>query len=393
MLRSCVCPVGPPWHSSRCSRCSVRRVTEPPIALRPLRTRRPRPSRPRAQPAAAKAIKGRSQEGETEGQDADRIDRHGGRRSDRSGPSRPGARLATARQLFGRANDWEPATAADPSAPVRLRPDDPVLRQGARCRARPAISPRWRSGRRATEVGRSVRSGTSSRTSREGSSTRSSPRTAPATSWRAGWTGSRGSCSRSRPITEDVDARSGRVARSRMGRSSVARRQSERPARLHRLQPRGELGGAVARRRVDVAPRAADQHRGSLLLRERHGGDGRRERGDLDRELRAAVLDGRAAGADPGRGRAVHRRGRDVRLDGRRHRPAASWLRERRLSVQPLRRTRRDRAVRGHARARVRRRGSRTMGTSTSGFAVRPTSATPGPSASGFPPRRPAWWR
>jgi hypothetical protein len=55
------------------------------------------------------------QEGETEGQDADRIDRHGV--AARTGPVRrlptPGWRGAT---LFGRANDWEPATAADPSA-------------------------------------------------------------------------------------------------------------------------------------------------------------------------------------------------------------------------------------------------------------------------------------
>ena len=62
--------------------------------------------------------------------------------------------------------------------------------------------------------------------------------------------------------------RSGRVPRSRLGRSPVARRQSQRPARLHRLQPRGELGGAVARRRCDVvcrrsrsAPRTATTSR------------------------------------------------------------------------------------------------------------------------------------
>jgi len=56
------------------------------------------------------------QGGETEGQDADRIDRHGV--AARTGPvlhePTPGWRGAT---LFGRANDWEPATAADPSAP------------------------------------------------------------------------------------------------------------------------------------------------------------------------------------------------------------------------------------------------------------------------------------
>jgi hypothetical protein len=56
------------------------------------------------------------QAGETEGLDADRIDRQGV--ADRTGPvhheATPGWRGAT---LFGRANDWEPATAADPSAP------------------------------------------------------------------------------------------------------------------------------------------------------------------------------------------------------------------------------------------------------------------------------------
>ena len=76
----------------------------------------PHPS-PSAEPSEGATRGGEGdQEGETEGQDADRIDRHGV--AARTGPVRheptPGWRGAT---LFGRANDWEPATAADPSAP------------------------------------------------------------------------------------------------------------------------------------------------------------------------------------------------------------------------------------------------------------------------------------
>lgn len=58
---------------------------------------------------------GEGEEGE-EGDDADRIDRPGV--AERTGPLRhdPTAGWRGA-ELFGRANDWEPATAADPSAP------------------------------------------------------------------------------------------------------------------------------------------------------------------------------------------------------------------------------------------------------------------------------------
>ncbi len=87
-------------------------MTEPSTAPRPP----PHPS-PSAEPSEGATRGGEGdQGGETEGQDADRIDRHGV--AARTGPVRhdptPGWRGAT---LFGRANDWEPATAADPSAP------------------------------------------------------------------------------------------------------------------------------------------------------------------------------------------------------------------------------------------------------------------------------------
>jgi hypothetical protein len=77
----------------------------------------PHPS-PSAEPGQGATRRGEGDRaGESEGDgDADRIDRHGTGR--RTGPVR---REQTAgwqgAELFGRGNDWEPATAADPSAP------------------------------------------------------------------------------------------------------------------------------------------------------------------------------------------------------------------------------------------------------------------------------------
>jgi hypothetical protein len=65
--------------------------------------------------------------------------------------------------------------------------------------------------------------------------------------------GSRGSCSRSRPITGGRGLRSGRVPRSRLGRSLRGWASVNGP-HAHRFQPRCELGSAVATRCHVVAP-------------------------------------------------------------------------------------------------------------------------------------------
>ena len=285
--------------SSRCSRCSVRRVTEPPsrasTVSAPVATR---PSRPRAQPAAAKAIKvekairkvrrkARTPTGST----------GGGRRSYGSGPSRVRRPVGAARRSsVGRTTGSRPRRPIPP--PLRLRPDDPVLRQGPA--AVPSCDLPAMAFRASSDGGADVRSGPVPPAEHPGRAVR------PAA--RDGRRRRRPRELDGREVADhvlevdrswaDVVSRSGRVPRSRLGRSSVAGRQSRTACTSTSAST--TLRAGWRSRTTEVrrgCPRQQVSTERPLLLRERHGGDGRRERGDLDRELRVAVLDGRAPGA------------------------------------------------------------------------------------------------
>ena len=281
-------------------------------------------------------------EGETEGQDADRIDRPGSPTYG-SGPSASRRPAGAARQLFGRANDWEPATAADPSAPyvyvltTRYSGKGPL--PCASCDI-PAMAFRASERRRSDVRSRPV---SPRRTSRAGSSTRSS------------------STDGAGDVLAQLDGRqvADRVLEVDRSRADVdsARVVSHgagwgdhpwlgvSPNGLHVYIGFNHAASWVAQSHDGgatwlPAQQVSTEDRYYFANGTAVTDDG--ERGDRDRELRVAILDGRAcARRSRSRSSGPTDGARRSGLRRRRHRGAASWLRERRLPVQSLRRPRR----------------------------------------------------
>ena len=381
--------VGPRSVGRCCSSRWLRRVSgrrRPRLHRRSIRRTPGSPPRDRSAAATPKRVRGRKVRGKARtptGSTGRRRGAHG------SGPCGADGRLARRDAVRSR----ERLGARDggrPLRPVRVRPDDPVLRQGplpcASCDI-PAMAFRASSdGGRTFGPVRYLR-----RTSRAGSSTRSSRPTAPATCWRAGWTGSRGSCSRSRPITAGRGRPRGSCRTEPAGatiRGSASVRTACTSTSASTTRRAGWRSRTTAARR---GGRAAGQHRGPLLLRERHGGDGRRRRRDLDRELRLPYstvgAPRRSRSRSSGRPTAVRRsttvvdtveQPRDCVSDG------CPFDHYGGHAVMAL--------VRRHARARVRRRGpaggDQYLWTRRSADFGRDVVVAPD-----SPRRRPEWWR